>query len=424
VTTFETRLRDAIHKALARNPTDGSHRYVSTWQINSVLAAVLAELGNSAPILAVPDMNEAEIDALYGRLREHRTPRFLVNLPAPTFHTIAPKQMPDGSIVVALPPDGALVRHRHVWHLDKTIVVRSWKGRCYRCAFKYLDGSVCDQIWTTYGGAQMHDWGERMFTSGPYFETPPQGDLFDQIEKAAADYRYEHRLPFSFGPNLKVIVTGNMGALRAAAGARGLPVVSDDDIVMWLQARGLELAEVHGPTGPAAGIMVYQPGTFVAGKPKRTVTREEALADPRGRTAPYPKPGCEQCDGSGVAGIPNSIALGPCPNEACWTEPGPGRVRLPENAVAEAIAAAPRRYDGEDWTITVQGASGEQELAISHVHCWRPSMEDGQFCLWVDPDGQRCAVPWTLAEGSSRTVWWSMPRTIAVSSVVEPTEPS
>lgn len=199
-------------------------------------------------------------------------------------------------------------------------------------------------------------------------------NVFDDIDQAADTYRSEHRL--SRTDVLTLVVSGGVDRLAAAGSSLlgGVPIPSHT-VLAWLRARYLELVPVHNYIGQEdpgeLEFLIYKAGKFVTEPDTRAAAD---LAEPV-------------------------------------------RVRLPRNAVAHAIAQAPRRLDGESWTITVSGAPGEEQIVVCHTHFWRQSTEDGRLCLWVDPDGQRCAAPYSLAEGSLRAVWWSLPRTIPVASI-------
>jgi len=232
---------------------------------------------------------------------------------------------------------------------------------------------------------RLRDLGDRMgsipIPGCPCLECVPPpaparapGSVFDEIDRAADNYRYEHRLPRT--DVLVLVVAGGVDRLAAAGSSLlgGVPLPSGS-VLAWLRSRYLELVPVHNYIGQeVAGeleFLIYKAGTWV---PEPDTRAAADLAEPV-------------------------------------------RVRLPRNAVAHAIAQAPRRLQGATWTIAAHGEPGEEQIVVCHTHFWRQSTEDGRLCLWIDPDGQRCAAPYWPTETSLRAVWWSLPRTISVASI-------
>lgn len=330
---FEDRLRAAIRRALGTNRL-GEPTLAYDWQVDRVYAEVLAELGNHAPHLAIA-FNDLDLSTL-----DLRPSRFLVNLPAPTFAHTGPRALPDGSIVVHLPPHGALVRHRHLWQWQER-TQPGWAHPTYRCAFRYLDGLMCDVIVHLTGMSTFPDWGER-FVNGPspYMERP-DGRPTDIDPPSPPD-----------------------------AVLKGQPVPG------W---NAPYPPKDQRPHSRACGIKIHEHG-------------------------PACTPDCPTCQ-------PDDLF----------------KTRLPTNAVAKAVAASPRRTDGPGWSITVYGLPGEQQLGVAHLHRWGSDPDLG--CLWIDPDGERCATPRPSTTNMSpatlqATTWWSLERVIPVSSVEQTTEQS
>jgi hypothetical protein len=147
-------------------------------------------------------------------------------------------------------------------------------GRCESVCDMSIDGSdphFCAFMEHATGRHQCdrcgnkHTWGPMHWAFPPSVHAEPVGDLFEQIEKAAVDYRYRNRL--SNAALLKVAVRGNMAALAAAVHGRGVQAASSEDIVGWFTARNLVFVEVHRdsfePGSP--DVVVYRSGTFVSG---------------------------------------------------------------------------------------------------------------------------------------------------------------
>jgi hypothetical protein len=149
-------------------------------------------------------------------------------------------------------------------------------GRCESVCDMSFDGSdphFCAFMEHVTGRHQCdrcrnrHTWGPMhpVFPPSVHAEPAPVGDLFDRIEKAAVDYRYQHRMPND--EILTAVVKGGMDALGHAAMLRGMPVVSHDQIVSWFLARKLVFVVWPDDSfiGDQPDVLVYKPGAFLSG---------------------------------------------------------------------------------------------------------------------------------------------------------------
>lgn len=100
---------------------------------------------------------------------------------------------------------------------------------------------------------------------GPDAEPGPLGNLLDEIERTAADHRYQARL--ADGTRLAVAVPGGIHALVGAAVRKngGMAIVSEEQIRHWLEKHDLDLISVQRQGNEDRSFLIYEPGVFVKG---------------------------------------------------------------------------------------------------------------------------------------------------------------
>jgi hypothetical protein len=153
----------------------------------------------------------------------------------------------------------SLIFHRHAWR----IVPESDGNEHYRCSFVHTDGFPCSQVWSVWRGLPAEEWAYRhVHLEKP---EPAEPNIFDQLDLAFTNYRYNNRLPAD--TSLDLVMRGGPERLAQLATKQGRLTVVPQQVVNWLAARGVSLHSVDIDMQAAADkeieFLIYKTGSFI-----------------------------------------------------------------------------------------------------------------------------------------------------------------